>query len=289
MSAIKIITDSASDISVAEEVTYGIRVIPFPVSLGDKSYLSRVDFDNQGFYSLMEQYPDELPATAQITPFQFQQIFEEEVDGGSRELLLLLINSEGSATYNGALMAREAFFESRPQDRDTVRIEILDSRGYSSLYGYLAVEAAKMACSGVDFETIVSETRRALETRMIYFGIYSLKYAGKSGRIPSAAAFLGDKLGLKPVMKIFDHKITTAAKARGEGKLVPLVADMVLRDMKPGTPYQVIYGSVPEDRDKIQAMMEQRLGYGPTGFYQIGAAVAANSGPRVVGISFDCK
>lgn len=289
MSAIKIITDSASDISVAEEIAYGIRVIPFPVSLGDKSYLSRVDFDNQGFYSLMDQHPNDLPTTAQITQFQFQQIFQEEIDGGSRDLLLLLINSEGSATYSSALMARDAFFEERPQDRDAVRIEILDSRGYSSLYGYLAVEAAKMARSGVDFETIVSETRRALETRRIYFGIYSLKYAGKSGRIPSAAAFLGDKLGLKPVMKIFDHRITTAAKARGESKLIPLVVDLVLQDMKPGTPYQLIYGSVPEDRDRIQALMEQRLGYSPTGAYQIGAAVAANSGPRVAGVSFDCK
>lgn len=288
MSTIKIITDSASDISMAEEAAYGIRVIPFPVALGGRSYLSRVDFDNQGFYSLMAQYPDQLPTTAQITPYEFQQIMQEEVDAGKDALLFLLINSEGSATYSNALLAKDAFYAEHPEYRDTVRIEAVDSRGYSSLYGYLAVEAAKMAQSGADFGEIVSYVRQSVETRRIYFGIYSLKYAGKSGRIPSAAAFLGDKLGLKPVMKIFDHQITTAAKARGEAKLIPLVADLVLRDMVPGTPYQLIYGSVAEDRDKLQALMEARLGYGPTGCYQIGAAVAANAGPRVAGVSFDC-
>lgn len=35
----------------------------------------------------------------------------------------------------------------------------------------------------------------SIARRRIYFGIYNLKYAGKSGRIPSAAAFIGDKIG----------------------------------------------------------------------------------------------
>lgn len=287
MSNIKIVTDSASDLSVAEEVAYGIRMIPFPVILGGKSYLSRVDFDNEGFYDLMAQYPDQLPATAQITPFEFQQIMQEEVDAGNDALLFILINSEGSATYSNAVLAKDAFFEEHPEYRDKVRIEAVDARGYSAIYGYPVVEAAKMARSGKSFDEIVDDVRRSIEKRQIYFGIYSLKYAGKSGRIPTAAAFLGDKLGLKPVMKIFDHEITTAAKARGESKLIPMVADLCLRDMAPGTPYQIIYGCEPEDRDKMENLMKERLGYGPTGVYQIGAVIAANAGPRVAGVCFD--
>ena len=158
---------------------------------------------------------------------------------------------------------------------------------YSLLYGYLAVEAAKRAMDGETLETLEPYVRAALQKRMIYFGIYSLKYAGKSGRIPSAAAFLGDKLGLKPVMKIFDHEITTAAKARGEQRLISMVADLVVRDIVPGTPYQLIYGAVVEDMEKLRLALTERLGYGPTGAYQIGAAIAANAGPRAVGVSFD--
>ena len=287
MSKLKIITDSASDITFAEEAAYAIRVIPFPIALGGKSYLSRVDFDNQGFYALMNQYPDDLPTTSQVTPFQFQEIIEEEVEQGHSELIFLLINSQGSATYSNAVLARDTYFDEHPEQVGQVKISVLDSRGYSSLYGYLVVEAAKMAQAGESLETVEAYLSQALEKRMIYFGIYSLKYAGKSGRIPSAAAFLGDKLGLKPVMKIFDHEITTAAKARGEQRLISSLVELVARDIAPGTPYQLIYGSVVEDLEKLRLAMTQKLGYGPTGVYQIGSAIAANAGPRAVGVSFD--
>ena len=287
MSKLKIITDSASDITFAEEAAYAIRVIPFPIALGGKSYLSRVDFDNQGFYALMNQYPDDLPTTSQVTPFQFQEIIEEEVAKGHSELIFLLINSQGSATYSNAVLARDTYFDEHPEQVGQVKISVLDSRGYSSLYGYLVVEAAKMAMAGEGLEAVEAYLTQALEKRMIYFGIYSLKYAGKSGRIPSAAAFLGDKLGLKPVMKIFDHEITTAAKARGEQRLISSLVELVARDIAPGTPYQLIYGSVVEDLEKLRLAMTQKLGYGPTGVYQIGAAIAANAGPRAVGVSFD--
>ena len=287
MSKLKIITDSASDITYAEEAAYAIRVIPFPIALGGKSYLSRVDFDNQGFYALMNQYPDDLPTSSQVTPIQFQEIIEEEVAKWHSELIFLLINSQGSATYSNAVLARGTYFDEHPEQVGKVKISVLDSRGYSSLYGYLVVEAAKMAMAGEGLEAVEAYLTQALENRMIYFGIYSLKYAGKSGRIPSAAAFLGDKLGLKPVMKIFDHEITTAAKARGEQRLISMVADLVARDIVPGTPYQLIYGAVVEDMEKLRLALTERLGYGPTGAYQIGAAIAANAGPRAVGVSFD--
>ena len=55
MGKIQIMTDSASDISYADEKKYNISVIPFPITLGDKTYTSRVDFDNEQFFSLMAQ------------------------------------------------------------------------------------------------------------------------------------------------------------------------------------------------------------------------------------------
>ena len=77
MRKIQIMTDSASDISYEDEQKYGISVIPFPITLGDKAYISRVDFDNQQFFDLMAQY-DEIPKTSQITPFQFQDIYLQQ-------------------------------------------------------------------------------------------------------------------------------------------------------------------------------------------------------------------
>ena len=57
--------------------------------------------------------------------------------------------------------------------------------------------------------------------------------------------------------------------------------------MKPGSPYQVMSGANVEDRELLRQKMEERLGYGPTGMYQICPAIAANSGPLAVGVCFD--
>ena len=288
MRKIQIMTDSASDISYADEQKYSISVIPFPITLGDKSYTSRVDFDNEQFFTLMAQH-DEIPKTAQITPFQFQQIYLREAKAGVTDLILVLINSKGSATYDNSLQAINLFFEEYPQYKEVLHIYSFDGMGYNALYGSPVVHAAQMCDDGASVEEILQYLTEILPRRQIYFGIYDLKYAAKSGRIPTAAAFLGSALKLKPVMKIFDHSITTAAKCRGERKLVEKVVEMSMADMEPGTPYELVYGNDISCLEELRHLMVQKLGYEPAAIYQIGAAVAANSGPRVVGAAFTRK
>ncbi len=90
-------------------------------------------------------------------------------------------------------------------------------------------------------------------------------------------------------MKIFDRSITTAAKCRGERKLVEKVAEMSAADMEPGTPYELIYGNDTACLEELHSLMVQKLGYEPASVYQIGAAVAANAGPKVAGVAFTRK
>ena len=288
MGKIQIMTDSASDISYADEKKYNISVIPFPITLGDKTYTSRVDFDNQQFFDLMAQY-DEIPKTAQITPFQFQEIYLQQARAGVTDLVLVLINSKGSSTYDNSVQAIELFYEEYPEYRNRVHIHSFDGMGYNALYGSPVVHAAKLCADGASLEEILNYLTDILPRRQIYFGIYDLKYAAKSGRIPTAAAFLGTALNMKPVMNIFDRSITTAAKCRGERKLVEKVAEMSIAAMEPGSPYEIVYGSDSSCLEELRRLMVQQLGYEPAAVYQIGAAVAANSGPRVVGAAFTRK
>ncbi len=288
MSKIQIITDSASDISEADEKRCNISVLPFQVIIGDKSYTSRVDLTNAQFYELMEQY-DEIPKTSQITPYEFQELYLKQAKAGVTDLILVLINSKGSTTYDNSRMAKDLFFEEHPEYQDTFHIYNIDGMGYSFFYGSPVVEAAKMLEQGASADEIAAYLTGILPRRQVYFGIYTLKYAGKSGRIPSAAAFIGDKLNLKPVMKIHNREVQTAAKCRGEHNLIAKIAELSAAELKPGTPYEVAYGSDPACLEEITEAMTKRLGYGPSAVYQIGAAIAANCGPKAVGVGFICK
>jgi fatty acid-binding protein DegV len=90
-------------------------------------------------------------------------------------------------------------------------------------------------------------------------------------------------------MRIFDNEITTAVKCRGEKNLVKKVAELSLAEMEPGSPYELVYGCDTQCLEEIRSAMVQALGYEPDGMYQIGAAVAANAGPKVVGVAFTKK
>lgn len=288
MEKIKIFTDSASDISFENEKNLDIEMINFNITMGDASYVSRVDFDNETFYKLMGEY-DGIPLTSQATAYEFQELYKKYYDEGYTDLVGILINREGSATYDNSLMAYKLFLEEYPEAEERFRVHAIDGKSYTGAYGYAAVEAAKMVREGKSAEEIVAFAKDWVEKCVVYFVPYSLKYAGKSGRIPSAAALVGDKLGIKPIMKIYDHTISTALTVRGEKRVVKKIGEKVLSEMEEGTPYMVVYGDDVQVRDQMAAAMTEALGYAPTEFYQIGAAVAANSGPRVVGVIFRKK
>ncbi len=97
MTKTKLITDAASDLSPEDEKRYDIRVIPFNVVLDGKDYVPRVELDNDEFYKLMLASND-LPKTAQVNPAEFVEIYWEEVRKGAENLIVVLINSEGSST-----------------------------------------------------------------------------------------------------------------------------------------------------------------------------------------------
>lgn len=286
MAKVLIVTDSASDISIEDEKLYGIKVLPFKVALGDKSYISRIDFNNEKFYEMMANFGG-LPSTSQITTFQFQEFYEEKCNEGYTDLVMVLINKEGSATFTNAVYAEKLFYQDNPEWVGKINIHLFDGRSYSAGYGEAVIGAAIMNQNGQSVEEICRYLDDKLSKSMIYFGMYSLKYAAKSGRIPSAAAFVGEALGLKPLMKIYDHKITTYRKIRGERLLIPSIVECVLDEMAENTPYTVLYGSDKTVGTQIAKLMEEKVGYPPIRMTQIGAAIAINAGPKVVGIRFD--
>lgn len=278
-----IYADATADIPNELQKRYHIDILPIPVTVGEQSYMSGAELDNEAFYQILEQ-AESLPVTSQITPYVFEELYQKELDAGTKHLFIFLINSKGSATYNNAVAMREAFCQEHPEAK--MEIHLFDGASYSVGYGYPAVMTAQKLEMGMSPAEADAYARELLASQCIYFGLYTLKYAGKSGRIPGAAVFVGEALGIKPIMKIRKHAITTVGKARGEKKLVKEIVKMVAADMDSQTPYQVVYGSDEKALEEMVTEMEKKVGYPPQYVFRIGPAVAINAGPKVVGVAF---
>ena len=77
--SVRIITDSASDMSPAEHPA--LRVLPLSVTFGTDVYMDGVDIDHQRFYEMLVER-DELPKTGQVNPYAFSQAIAEARDKG---------------------------------------------------------------------------------------------------------------------------------------------------------------------------------------------------------------
>ena len=285
MARIKFLTDSAADIPAQLREELHIQVLPFPIAMGDREYRDGVDFTPEEFYGMLLAAP-QIPTHAQLTSFVFQECFEQAWKEGYTDLIHTSINSKGSATYQNALQARDEFYEDHPEAKDAFRIYIIVSRTYTMSYGYPVVQGARMAADGAGAQAVADFIQDRVSRVRVLFSPLDLRFAKKSGRVPAAAAFVGDALGLKPIMTFEDGDSRILTKVRGEKNVIPTLLDLCRKERREGTPYLLIRGNNDQQSDKLHAAAVQALGEEPALEYHIGGVIAINAGPNLVGIVY---
>lgn len=283
MSKIKICTDSASDVSVELANELGIDLLCFPITVGDKGYREHVDFTTTEFYEILENAAD-LPHTSQVTVLDYGEVYEKNYDKGYTDLIVVTIASIGSNSNNNANMAKTSFYENHPDAVGKFNIIVIDSKSYTGGYGLPVLEAARKIKKGAEVDEIVSFLEDWFNSVYVYCTAFTLKYAKKSGRVNSVAAFVGEVLGLRPIIRFTDAVSETIDKVRGDKAVVPRMVELALEAMVPQTQYAVLVGSNSELSDELAEIMTKKLGYGPTEFIQVGATIACHLGHDVCGL-----
>ena len=71
---IRILTDSACDLSAQELEHYGITAVPLSIHFGETVYRDGVTLEKDRFYELLRE-SDEFPKTSQPSPSDFESHF----------------------------------------------------------------------------------------------------------------------------------------------------------------------------------------------------------------------
>ena len=285
MSKIRIATDSTSDIPKALQEELDITVLPLTIICEDKEYSDGCDITPEEFYEILET-SEKIPGTSRVTPVLYAELFEKAFNDGCSDLIVVCLNSKGSGTWQGAVMAKEAFFEETPEAKGKLEIYIIDSKTYSMAYGWAVVEAAKLIKEDAPLEKVLECINEWLNNVCPVFLANNLKFIKKSGRISAAAALVGDTLGLKPIITFENGDSKVLSKARGEKKAMRELLDMVATGHKAGTPYMLVWGNNLEQYQNFREACIEKLGQEPAVEYPVGCIIAANSGPNIIGIIF---
>jgi DegV family protein with EDD domain len=205
--AVKIITDSLSDITSDIIGDLDITIVPLTVLFGRETYIDRVTITTEEFYRRLTTQ-NILPSTTQPTPQAFADVYNrlsEETD----EILVVTLSSKLSGTYQSAMSAIEMM-------EKKCRVEVIDSETVAMGMGLVVLTAARAARDGMKLDELIHFVHQALPRAhfIVYFD--TLKYLAKGGRIGKAQGMLGSMLSIKPILTIKEGEISPVTRVRSQ-------------------------------------------------------------------------
>ena len=187
--AVKIVTDSTSDLPPGVVGEFDITVVPVNVHFGDEVFRDGVDLSTDDFYRKLRT-GDILPKTSAPAPGIFGETYEQ-VAQGADAIISIHVSDNLSAVLEAARVGGSGL---------QFPISIIDSQTASMACGLLVITAARAAKEGASLKEIEALVREAIP-RTITYGVFStLEYLYKGGRIGRAQAFLGSILKLSPII-----------------------------------------------------------------------------------------
>lgn len=281
MEKIKLITDTTSDIPEDLLEQYNIDMLSIPIAIDGEGFYERESFTLEEFIERLEN-SDEIPKTSRIALSVYQACYEKAYHEGYTHVYNITINAGGSGTNASAQQALAAFYDTHPEAREKISIKVIDSKTYSAAYGHGIVKLAEEIENGATVEEVEAFLDDWFHSIDIYLGCYSLEYARKSGRINAAVAFVGDMLGMRPVIRMVDGKTEIVSKVRGSLRLVDKLFDeyQKVKGKRPDIEVAVVHGRNIEESLRLKKMIEKDLGR-EIPLYPMGASIMINAGPDV--------
>ena len=203
--AIRVVTDSTSDLPAELAQRWHITVLPCYVVEGDVTYRDGVDLSHDQFYRRLTSNAS-LPTTAQPSPADFRDVYEELL-GQGHQVISIHVSGKLSGTLNSAEQAKSSLVEAAP-------IEIIDSQLASIPLGLAVLAAAEQSEQADSYQQVAGKVRRDLPLTHGFFLLDTLEYLQKGGRIGRAQAFLGSMLSVKPILKLQDGEAHPVERPR---------------------------------------------------------------------------
>jgi DegV family protein with EDD domain len=272
--AVRVVTDSAADLTDAEAAELGVRVVPLTIRFGSEEFVDRQDLTPEEFYAKCAASPV-LPETAAPSPGAFEAAFRAAFDEGADAVVCVNISSGLSATMASAQNAARAL--------DGHDVRVVDSRSVTWGLGSQVVAAARAAADGASADDVVALVEDMVRRTRVYGTLDTFENLKKGGRVGGASAMIGSLLQIKPVIAV-DGIVEEAGKPRTRKKALAVLVDKV-REAGEVENVGVMHGSAP-DIDEFVVLMSEVVPRDRIHTGEIGATIGVHGGPRVMGVTF---
>ena len=281
MADYKIFTDSACDFTIDAISERGLVCLPLTFRFeGEEKEYKNYDMSITEFYDRMKA--GGVAKTAAINTESFAEGFRGALEGGY-DVLYIGFSTGLSTTYNSARLASLELAEEYPERKIVCVDTLAASAGVALLVDMVLEKKAEGA-------TIDEAAAYAEELKLKiahWFTVDDLVYLKRGGRVSPTVAFVGNLLGIKPVLHVDNEgHLTNVSKSRGRHASILALAERLGKTAEAGSKVYISHGSCIDDAKKLASVIEEKYGFKVQLITDVGPVIGAHSGPGTLALFF---
>ncbi len=273
----KIVTDSAADLTSEDISTFDISVAPLYIQFPDGEVRSE-DLSHDEFYNRLEAMRPQLPTTGQPSPGNFSDLYrpiQEQGDG----ILSIHISSGLSGTVNAAR-------NGAAQENEN-GIHVIDSLTLSGGLRFQVLAAAQAIAAGWDVPNIRAQLDRVRTATEVVYTLDTLEYLARGGRIGRVQALASSILNIKPIINVSksDGKYNTVGKSRTMSRAINDLTEHLVSLYGGKEPLwvSVMHGHFEEKARLLAESLQRTLPVEKLEVLRISPVLGVHTGPGIVG------
>ncbi len=201
--AVKIACDSSVDLTKEMYSDLNVSVLPFNVTLGDKTYSDGSEITSGQIFDYVEK-TKVLPKTSAINEFAFDKFFKQ--NNSPDGLVFISISSKISSAFQNGVNA----------SKKHKNVFMIDSLSLSTGGGLLVVYACELRDKGLSAKEIADKLNERKKYIQASFVIDKLDYLHKGGRCSSIKLLGANLLKIHPSIILKDGSMGMHKKYRGK-------------------------------------------------------------------------
>lgn len=281
--SVRIIVDSACDITQEEARELNVQVLPMTTFFGDEEFIDGINMSHEEFFEKLVE-TDVFPKTSQLSPYRYEEVFQEAKDAGD-EVLCIVLSSKLSGCYQSAVLGSEGYED---------MVVLVDSENVCIGERLLVLRAVALRAEGKSAREIAEILDKEKKNVRLIALLDTLEYLKKGGRISATTALAGTLLSIKPVIAIEDGVVAMLGKARGSKNGNNLLKSLVEKEggINFDLPYALAYSGLSdkllrkyiEDNKALYAGEADHLP-----ITTIGCIIGTHAGPGAIAVAFFAK
>lgn len=270
--SVVVVTDSSARLPAGLVAECGIRVVPLHVLVDGRDLQDGVD-----------EFPADLYQRAGVTTAGASP---DELTGVYRRALE---DSDGDGVVavhiSGALSSTVGAAEHAAAQFDAV-VRVVDSKSAAMGTGFVALAAAQAADHGADLDSVVAQAESMITRVRAYLVVQRLDNLRRSGRIGTAASWLGTALALKPLLRLDDGRLVLAQRVRTTSKATAAMIEQILEAVGEGRAALAVHHvDNPDGAAQVAATLASALpACGPAIVTDLGPVLGVHLGPGAVAV-----